>query len=129
MDLPYLNINDNFVGASYKQSVVIKFGSTIDSDQRTLISPLWPNFIAATLLHWVSSDLIFMVNFLTGWDARLITALRTLEMMIGLLSVIRNDNVLFTHGSSSFPCTCPLQRVIWVLIQYVITAVCKNNVS
>ena len=62
-----LNINDNFVRASYKQSVVLKFTSTdMPSGQRALISPLWPNFIAATLLHWVSSNLIFMVNFLNG---------------------------------------------------------------
>ncbi|KAF8075258.1 hypothetical protein FPV67DRAFT_1476688 [Lyophyllum atratum] len=51
-----LNINDDFGGATYKQSAVISFTSTnMPNGQRTLVSPLWPNYIAATLLHWIQN--------------------------------------------------------------------------
>jgi len=51
-----LNINDNFLGATYKQSQVLNSTSTdMPGVHQVLVPPLWPYFIAATLLHWVKS--------------------------------------------------------------------------
>jgi len=42
---------------------------------------------------------MFMLKFLTSWDARLVTALRTLEVMIGLFG-IGNDTVFCVYAMS-----------------------------
>ncbi|PPQ81748.1 hypothetical protein CVT25_013632 [Psilocybe cyanescens] len=85
-----LNINDNFIGGSYKYSLIISIMSMVSDSQQDMICPLWPNFIAATLLHWVGLIPIFFVICLTSQDGRLKIALWTFPLMTGS-SMIGDD--------------------------------------
>jgi hypothetical protein len=80
-----IKLNNYYDGASYKQSVVIRyslFGASGLGGQVAVNEP-WPDLIAAILSHWVSWILISIIKLLTDWDARLKRALQTLEAMIG----------------------------------------------
>ena len=79
-----IKLNDNYDGASYKQSVIVKLRNTQGLDNQPIISEPWPDLIAAILSHWVSLMIIRMIELLIDWDARLKIALWTWEMMIGL---------------------------------------------
>ena len=49
-----IKLNDDYDGASYKQSSVIELRTTASlSGQVSIIEP-WPDLIAGILLHWVS---------------------------------------------------------------------------
>ena len=51
-----IKLNDNYEAASYTESQLIQLTYTLDCDDfQMVISKLWPDVIAAILLHWVSS--------------------------------------------------------------------------
>lgn len=77
-----IKLNDDYDGASYKQSSVIQLRTAESLSGQLAITEPWPDLIAAILSHWVSWILIS--KLLTDWDARLKRALQTLEAMIGL---------------------------------------------
>ena len=79
-----IKLNDDYNGASYKQSSVIQLRTAESLSGQLAITEPWPDLIVAILLHWVSWILISMIKLLTDSDARLKRALQTLEVMIGL---------------------------------------------
>ena len=74
-----IKFNDDYDGASYKQSVLIQLESARSLNGQVVISEPWPDLIAAILSHWVSWILISIIKLLTD----LKRALQTLEAMIG----------------------------------------------
>jgi hypothetical protein len=48
-----MKFNDNFDGAVYQESKVIRFSPTDLPDDQIAIDKPWPDVIAAILLHWV----------------------------------------------------------------------------
>lgn len=78
-----IKLNDDYDGASYKQSAVIRLRTAESLSGELAITEPWPDLIAAILLHWVGWILIGIIKLLTDWNARLKRALRTLEAMIG----------------------------------------------
>jgi hypothetical protein len=48
-----IKLNDDYDGASYKQSAVIQLQTTNINGQLVIPEP-WPDLIAAILSHWVS---------------------------------------------------------------------------
>lgn len=78
-----IKLNDDYDGASYKQSAVIRLRTAESLSGELAITEPWPYLIAAILLHWVCWILIGIIKLLTHWNARLKRALQTLEAMIG----------------------------------------------
>ena len=62
-----IKFNENYDGASYKQSTVVQFGTMQSPDGQMMIPGPWPDLIAAILSHWVSLMLICRLNcWMTG---------------------------------------------------------------
>ena len=75
--------DDDYDGASYKQSSVIRLRTAESlSGQLSIMKP-WPDLITAIMLHWVSWIPISIIKLLADLDARLKRAVQTLEAMIG----------------------------------------------
>ena len=70
-----IKLNDDYDGASYKQSGVVQFNITKSLDGKLVIPGPWPDLIAAILSHWVSLAPISVIELLIDWDARLKIAL------------------------------------------------------
>ena len=49
-----IKLNDDYDGASYKQSSVIELRTAASLSGQVSITEPWPDLIAAILLHWVS---------------------------------------------------------------------------
>ncbi len=62
-----VKLNDNYDGASYKQSTVVKFGTAEGPDGQVVVLEPWPNVIAAILVDWVSLMLICKIELLINW--------------------------------------------------------------
>lgn len=54
----FMEFNDNYYGASYQRSNVVKFETTTDSDGQLVIPGLWPDIIAAILSHWIQNSFV-----------------------------------------------------------------------
>ena len=57
-----IKLNDDYDGASYKQSAVIELESARSLSGQVAITEPWPDLIAAILLHWVSWILISIIK-------------------------------------------------------------------
>ena len=63
-----VTFNDNFDGATYKQSDVVSIIHYEGSDGQIVIPSPRPDLIAAILLHWVSSIPACLLEFLSDTD-------------------------------------------------------------
>lgn len=79
-----ITLTDDYDGASYKQSAVVRLRTTESLDGQLVNPGPWPDLIAAILSYWVSSIQICAIELSTERDARLKIALQNLEVMIGL---------------------------------------------
>ena len=61
-----LKLNDNYDGASFRQSRPIQLRITESPNGQPVILEPWPDLIAAILLHWVSLILIHVSCLLSG---------------------------------------------------------------
>jgi len=68
-----IKFNDNYEGASYKQSFVVQLRTAENIDGQ--IPGPWPDLIAGILSHWVSLMLICVMESLIDWDHRFKIAL------------------------------------------------------
>jgi len=71
-----VKFNDNYDGAFYKQSFVVKYytqppvglSRTTESPDRQVVIPKpWPDLIAGILVYWVSLMLICKIELLINW--------------------------------------------------------------
>ncbi|KAI0248035.1 hypothetical protein BJV78DRAFT_849657 [Lactifluus subvellereus] len=51
-----IKLNDDYDGASYKQSVVVEPGTTKNLDGQPVILEPWPDLIATSLSHWIENS-------------------------------------------------------------------------
>jgi hypothetical protein len=70
-----IKLDDDYDGASYKQSLPVKLNIMKHPDDQPVILRPYPDLIAAILSHWVSLMLIRVIELLIDWNARLKRAL------------------------------------------------------
>jgi hypothetical protein len=62
-----VKFNDNYDGASYKQSSIVQLEQRRSIDGQVVIPKPWPDLIAAILVDWVSLMLICKIELLINW--------------------------------------------------------------
>ena len=62
-----VKLNDDYDGASYKQSSIVQLSTTRSLDGQVVIPDLYPDLIAGILVCWVSLMLIRNIELLIDW--------------------------------------------------------------
>ena len=62
-----VKLNDDYDGATYKQSNAVRLRYMEGSDGQEVLSKTWPNVIAAILVYWVSLMLTCKIELLINW--------------------------------------------------------------
>ena len=62
-----VKLNDDYDGASFKQSTMVQLGTHWSVDGQVVIPALLPDLIAGILVYWVSLMLICNIELLTDW--------------------------------------------------------------
>ena len=62
-----VKFNDNYDGASYQQSLIVRLEQRRSIDGQVVIPKPWPDLIAAILVDWVSLMLICKIELLINW--------------------------------------------------------------
>ncbi|KAG2070800.1 hypothetical protein BDR04DRAFT_1118077 [Suillus decipiens] len=52
----FMKFNDNYDGASYQRSNIVKFDTVSNSDGQLVIPGSWPDILAAILSHWIQNS-------------------------------------------------------------------------